>query len=243
MNIDVLVNDFATRSFRDMADEDYVAARMAYRAQLVPQFLWLSLQALEKYLKCILVLNRVPARKGHNLADCLKALDARCPFEVGLTDVAREFIEYVDSLGKFRYFETSHFIHGPKLVILDRTVWELRRYARPLKYEINLLDGSKKQMLQLELDAIKQAGRASPHRFRIIGGRLEKIIDSRNHPAREPLLWQNAYYGKRPRKRVRMRVYMSAANSPLTLHPEILDEVLKYVYLPKEVVEAYRHVR
>ena len=63
MNIDVLVNDFATRSFRNMADEDYIAARMAYRAQLVPQFLWLSLQALEKYLKCILVLNRIPARK------------------------------------------------------------------------------------------------------------------------------------------------------------------------------------
>lgn len=243
MNIDVLVNDFATRSFRDMADEDYIAARMAYRAQLVPQFLWLSLQALEKYLKCILVLNRVPARKGHNLTDCLKALDAKCPFEVGLTDVAREFIEYVDSFGRFRYFETSYFIHGPKLVILDRTVWELRRYARPLKYEISLLDGSKKEMLQLELDAIKQAERASPHRFRIIGGLLEKIIDSRNHPAREPLLWQNAYYGKRPRRRVRMRVYMSAANSPLTLHPEILDEVLKYVYLPKEVIQAYRNAR
>src|SRR5713226_2384450 len=28
-----------------------------YRAQLVPQFLWSSLQAIEKYLKCILLLN------------------------------------------------------------------------------------------------------------------------------------------------------------------------------------------
>ena len=57
MNTDILLNDFATRSFREIADCDYIAARLSYRAQLVPQFLWQSLQAIEKYLKCALVLN------------------------------------------------------------------------------------------------------------------------------------------------------------------------------------------
>jgi hypothetical protein len=43
-----LLNDFAIRSFRDVADGDYIVARMAHRATLVPQFLWSSLQAIEK---------------------------------------------------------------------------------------------------------------------------------------------------------------------------------------------------
>ena len=48
------LNSWAFRSFRDIADGDYIAARMAYRAQLPVQFLWASQQAIEKYLKCAL---------------------------------------------------------------------------------------------------------------------------------------------------------------------------------------------
>ena len=40
------LNSWAFRSFRDIADGDYIAARMAYRAQLPAQFLWASQQAL-----------------------------------------------------------------------------------------------------------------------------------------------------------------------------------------------------
>ena len=35
---------------------------MAYRAQLAAQFLWASQQAIEKYLKCILFIRRIPAK-------------------------------------------------------------------------------------------------------------------------------------------------------------------------------------
>lgn len=34
------LNHFAIRSFRDVADADYIAARLAYRGQLPVQFLW-----------------------------------------------------------------------------------------------------------------------------------------------------------------------------------------------------------
>jgi hypothetical protein len=62
MDREILINDFATRSFRDVGDYDYISARMAYRARLYPQFLWSGLQTIEKYLKCILLLNRIPAK-------------------------------------------------------------------------------------------------------------------------------------------------------------------------------------
>jgi hypothetical protein len=73
---DVLLNDFAIRSFRDIADGDYIAARMACRARIAVQFLWASQQTIEKYLKCILLLHRIPARKvRHNLGAALSAVN------------------------------------------------------------------------------------------------------------------------------------------------------------------------
>jgi hypothetical protein len=50
MNTDLLLDDFAFRSFRDEGDVDYIAARMAHRARLVTPFLWSSQQTIEKYL-------------------------------------------------------------------------------------------------------------------------------------------------------------------------------------------------
>ena len=48
------VNSFAIRAFRNTADKDYIHARMAYKARLLPQFHWSSLHALEKYAKFLL---------------------------------------------------------------------------------------------------------------------------------------------------------------------------------------------
>jgi len=62
------INDFANRSFRDHADQDYIMARIAYLKEFDQQFRWCALQALEKYLKAILLYNRVSAKGiGHNL--------------------------------------------------------------------------------------------------------------------------------------------------------------------------------
>jgi HEPN domain-containing protein len=61
---ETLLKDFAFRSFFEIADGDYIAARTLYRAKLLPQFLSASQQALEKYLKYILLLNRIHAQCG-----------------------------------------------------------------------------------------------------------------------------------------------------------------------------------
>lgn len=67
--LDRHINSFATQSFRDQADRDYIVSRLACRYELFPQFLWSAHQAIEKYLKAILVYNRVKAKNvGHDLA-------------------------------------------------------------------------------------------------------------------------------------------------------------------------------
>ena len=148
---------------------DYISARMSFRATLIEQFHWQALQALEKYFKAILLYNRIKARTiGHSLSKALTKAQ-QLPFELQLTQRAREFIDHIDTFGRFRYLEASYFIHGPKLVELDRTVWEVRRYCKVLKYQITLPDGGKKQMLPFELDAIESSKNRPPQQFRIPG--------------------------------------------------------------------------
>ncbi len=242
MKIDVLLNDFAIRSFRDIADQDYIAARMAYRAELFSQFHWSALQAIEKYLKGILLLNRVKATDiKHNLAKALEHAK-KLPFDIKLSPSSEKLIKHLDTFGSFRYMESSYYLNGPILVELDKTVWEIRRYCTPLNYEArSLTDGKTVNMFDTELAHIKNSEKEAPQKFRLMGsGVIEGILEKKDHPAREPLIWQNAFFGSSTRKKVRMTVYSHATNSPLTLHPEILDEVIKYVYLPDKVISVYR---
>ena len=240
-SIDALLNDFATRSFRDVADDDYISARLAFRARLIPQFLWASLQALEKYLKCMLVLNRIRAEPGHDLGKILTAFEKNKhkPFELRLSAPAKKFVKFLDTYGRHRYFESSWCVMGGEIVDLDRTVWEVRRYARIMRYEFHGKDGSKVNALPIELAHNIDAESRHPQDFHIMGGRLESILAEKEHPAREPLVWQNGYFGKSRRRTVRLRSGLQAGNSPLTLHPELLEEVLKYVWLPGDVEKAY----
>ena len=132
-----LLNDFATRSFRDTADQDYIAARLAFRSRLIPQFLWLSLQALEKYLKCVLVLNRIKANHGHDLGKILKKFELAKPFELRLSEPCKKFLNFLDTYARHRYFESSWYVRGGELIEIDRAVWEIRRYARVMRYEVH----------------------------------------------------------------------------------------------------------
>lgn len=240
-NTDIPLNDFAIRSFRDTADCDYIAARLSFRAQLVPQFLWQSLQAIEKYLKCILVLNRIKAPKSHDLSKLLDAFERSGKFEICLSSDTHKFLQYLDTYGRFRYYEMPYYSIGNELFRLDAAVWELRRYARVLDYNVKSPCGTEVNLLALELKINEQAMDKAPQDFSIIGGHLEKVVATSNHPSRVGLIWHNLKFGKRCRNSVSYTRTSMSGNSPLSLHPEILDEVLKYVFLPKDVVDAYRN--
>jgi len=224
-NIERLIDDFAIRSFRDRADEDYISARMSFRAELPPPSLWSSLQAVEKYLKCILLLSRIPCKQArHNLILAVDAINSSSKVALDLTPGTMEFIKYLNEYGSFRYLEVSNVAFGRSLTSLDRAVWELRRFCSK--------DGGPSR--------VKLRHGVIPPKFHFPGGCLEAIIDDVDNPAREPLLWQNAFFGKRQRRRVALKPWLKAENAPLYLNPQILDEIVKYVHLPKRLVEGYR---
>jgi len=119
--------------------------------------------------------------------------------------------------------EVSFVVWWHWIISLDRAVWELRRFctSEPLPRSLKLLDG-----------------KLAP-RYRVDRGRLEKVLDNKKHPAREHLLWQNAFVG-RSRRKVMVRGGFIAVNSPLSHQPELVDQLGGLVYIPKDVASAYR---
>jgi hypothetical protein len=217
------LNSWAIRSFRDVGDGDYIAARLAYRAHLPVQFLWASQQALEKYLKCILFIRRIPAT--HVKHDLKPAADLIESNGVGLvlTEQAKEFIGKIDAMGRYRYMEASVWVDWNWIVALDQTVWEMRRFCTldPKATSTQLVEG------------------AWAPRVKIVGGHLERVIKKHDDPARAPLLWHNGYFG-RGRSTIMVRGGFTSINSPLSQNAKLLDEILKYAYIPKDVVKAHR---
>jgi HEPN domain-containing protein len=233
------LNEVAIRSFRNTADQDYITARLTFRARLLPQFLWSGLQALEKYLKCILVLNRIPAKQGHSLEAILAAFEKEKPFELRLTTKTREFIKYLDIYAPDRYFCTPYFIRGDELHLLDRAVWEVRRYARIMNYKSFGPNGEDIDMLPIELQINKAAEKLHPQAFARCEGLLESILKDKQHPAREPLVWQNSCFGYSRRRTVRHPGGLQSANPRLIFEPKMVDEISKYVHIPKDIKKAY----
>lgn len=237
-----LVNDFALRSFRETADKDYITARMAYRARLIQPFRWSALHCLEKYVKGILLLNRVDAKKlGHSVLPGIERMKQHGKFELDLSADTVQFIRKLEEYGaEYRYYEVSYDIQPYDIIRLDRAVWELRRYCQPLDYDIADLNGKTVNLLTLELDRVHRAKANNEKGTCVMGGILEQITEKKDHPAREALIWNNLFLGPSRRKGVKMQSNWESGNSPLFLHPEIIDEVLKYVYIPNNIAEGVR---
>lgn len=234
------VNSFALRAFRDTADRDYIHARMAYRADLFPQFHWSALHALEKYAKCITILTRIPKPKKpirHEVERSLKLSYERVDIE--LSDQTKKFIKRLEEFGaRFRYLEVSWFIKDCEIAILDRAVWELRRFCDA---ELYIYSGNEFVSVSREkYDQIKFIERPNKINTLIPGGFLEKTLEKTSSSARPDLVWCNLYYSTSNRKKVSIKTSRMAENSPFFLYPEIIDEVSKYAFVPEEIRNAYK---
>lgn len=104
------VNQFGIRCFRDTGDLDYIAARLAMRSGLGAPFLWSASQAVEKYLKCILFVNRMNTKDlGHDLKAALKRVNDQLPFAINLTHREQKVFEHLAQWNSDRYLLTCRF--------------------------------------------------------------------------------------------------------------------------------------
>jgi hypothetical protein len=170
------IDNYITRSFRDVADDDYVSARALYLIGQDLQFLVAAQQAIEKYLKAILAYDDIPGRDlGHNIVLAFERIKSTLHIEVPTSvDV---FVHRLGQQGLNRYFEIPINTQGLGLLELDEAVSYLRRHCRPL------------------------SGRTEAS----IDGRLEEILASKSR-AREELIWKNRFLPRRRTIRFARRV-------------------------------------
>ncbi|HHU0036396.1 TPA: hypothetical protein ACT9ME_001588 [Legionella pneumophila] len=248
MNDDTFLNYFAIECFRNVADQDYILARDAFRREFFPQFQWLALQAIEKYLKGISLFNRLKGMKfRHDIQKGVDQVIEKLDF-FKINDLALENIKHFSQYGGNRYFVLPFHEFGTRLQELDFTVWEIRRYCRQLNIDFI---GNRDSKTVEELEEIKASNSAlvstfhkdlknTPHQTYIRGGLIEKILETKDHPARKSLIWNNLFFLKKRRKSVKGRSGVMGKNSPLSLKPEKIDLICEYIFIPPAEKEAFK---
>jgi hypothetical protein len=233
------INDFAIRCFRDIGDGDYIAARLALKAGLAMQAIWSGLQAVEKYLKCMLLLRRVSSKGvGHKIAEGLRLVNDRLGYDIVLPDHEQAVFNHLtDSCGD-RYLIASLYLFDHELSGLDALVWRLRQYCVVLDVE-HYNDRPCEDVLCRNLAKIKTRLNGEPIGGHIDCGVLEAVLADQHHRAREGLVWRNAMFGGESPLNASENSNFVAINSPLYLNPQIARTVGKLVQLPYGALEAF----
>ena len=231
-------NDFIKRSYRDQADKDYIAARTVHRLHLLDQFLWLALQALEKYLKAILLFNDQSTKGiGHDLVEAFTRVEQISTLGCSLSSDDRLFLEYLTGQGTDRYFERVRSAEGEELLALDHVVWSVRRfcddYFFPFDPSQNILRKYSRAFLEsLNTNSVTR----SPHRFRLMNkGFIEEVLESAKHRSlREQLVWKNFYFGNRKKRRICINLTRVLSNPSTFMYPQLYQWLMKNVQLDRK---------
>ena len=237
------INRYVTTSFRDVADKDYIAARICYRYGLHHQFLWFAEQAIEKYLKAILLYNRVDTRKlSHNLRKAYAKVLAIPDIEFDFPDDVREFIEYLDDQGKNRYLEHPYYLTDDTGLELDRAVWSIRRYCEFMRRTRVDSDGVEQCLLGAAVAHVQSAAALEhPNKFTLFGGFLEGVLRDKKSELRTQLVWKNFYYGTYCKQVIYGYPSRTSVGNPIDfMHPEVFEELSTLVQFSPDVKEYFR---
>lgn len=237
-NQHALINDLAIRCFRETGDGDYIAARLAMRAGLPVQFLWSALQAVEKYLKCILVLNRCSAKTGHDLQKALDAIHRELPFKIKLSTEEQAVFQHIDESGQNRYLIESLHLFDYELSHFDSLVWKLRQYCVPLNVE-HYNDTPDRNVLLQNISKVEIALESPPEYGHLPNGSLERILAAPLSPAREGLIWRNAMFGGQRAMSAETHLGFKAINAPLWLRPELTEIAKEWIKMNTDEIKAF----
>lgn len=226
-----LRDNYAKRCFLDKADHDYIAARTMVRNYCFDQALILMQQCIEKYLKAILLYNKISSKDlNHNIEKLL----LRCKRDVPKFNISEDSIKLVKKLNGVehsRYLTYSYHGFYEYFVVLDKTIWQLRIYTQP-NYEY-IVDDELDKYIGSDIDIVSN-------------GELEKILSLRTNvygkqKLKENLVWKNLYfYSGKKRKNVLKKIAFGSwsSTSPFDLgdnqrKKDLYKAIEGLIYLPK----------
>lgn len=234
-----ILDDVARRSFRDQADRDYMVARMCYRQEFEQQFLWSALQAIEKYLKAILVFNHCSAKNiGHNISKALGRVERIDYLQFGVPPDVSEFLDYLNMHGANRYLIKPSVVREHALDDLDRAVWYIRRYCI---FMLRRKPGTNPIEHMPVLNRLRYSTNTkfeeNPTSFSLPdSGYLEEILRESKKQA-TVLVWRNLYFGKRAKGK--RRPYSGRVASVVrpthSVWADTIGLLAQYIDLPREI--------
>lgn len=244
----VLLNSYARECFRDTADGDYIAARSLYRAKCVEQFCWYAQQSLEKYMKGILLFNKVKCKEGHGLTElycavlAIKIQGQSLEFPDWVEDLINYFNSNGDIAIRYRQKPLNSGFRGSDLEALDATVYYIRRYCKAINEERpNKLNIKSEQIIKAELKQLSLENIARDWtQALIVGGYLEQVMKLKRNdknPQRANLIWKNLHFGNGKVKptQATIQCYGLSTIPPLYRRPKSLTLLNKYIKIPRDV--------
>jgi HEPN domain-containing protein len=229
MDLQIVLNTYATDIFRNQADLDYISARANYRMKFRQQFLWSAQQAIEKYLKAILLFNGKSARYylkasanketefGHDLNALNDEVSKLSFLGYDLENEDKSFLSYLNKQGGGnRYLSTTAYNAADVIHQLDELVWNIRRYCQYIPDRGFGCEEAVPRMKELVIFSINNpVHKRQPTKYTPFNGKLEEILkhDSRDH-ARKALIWANLFYGKKVRHNIAYTGFASSDVPP-----------------------------
>ena len=235
------LNEIAIYCFRNIADNDYISARTLFRYDLIHQAYWSSLQAIEKYLKSILLFNGMKTNNlSHDLNKSLNLINSIKELKFVLPSDVISFIDVINNEGSNRYFEYPYGFEKLSLFKLDKTVWHIRKYCFHMKGSVKS-NGKLVELLPFSLMQIEDKKYSeSPYKYKINNGELEKILGNNKSFKREQLIWNNKYYGARKKGKIFVKHDIATyGNPPHFLDKKMFNEVKEYVKFGGPVLEYF----
>ena len=233
------LHEISTYCFRDVADNDYLSARILFRNKLIPQAYWSSQQAVEKYFKSILLYNEISIKSlRHDLLKALKKIEQIHILKFVLPEDVREIIIELDNEGTNRYFEYPFFYSKLTYFNHDKVIWNIRRYCIPSKSFFKL-DDDEINLSEFEIENSKNVKYIkNPSKYHLpYTGILEKILKDKNSKLREQLVWKNQFYGERQKRKLKNVSRTRKFGNPSHFNGEFdISEINKFVPFSKEVL-------
>ncbi|MBN2416242.1 HEPN domain-containing protein [bacterium] len=224
--------------FRNIADYDYIAARITFRTYLMEQFLWAALQAIEKYLKAILLYFDVDTRTiRHDLEKAIAKVELIDGINWDFTDDHKEFISYLTRYGNDRYFMLSKGMDGRELWRLDDCVWNIRKFCFDIPYFKENNNNFEKRLEYITSDECK----IKPNQYRLTPpGVLERILDQKYYVIqRRALVWKNFKYGKYKKHKIKFNRKPYGKRPVLEIFYNMYPWVKNHIYLPKNFQQEF----
>ena len=228
-------NAYIYRSFRDVADCDYIAARISHRFKLFDQFLWSALQAVEKYLKTIILLYDGDTRDlSHDLVKGFMRVEEIPEIHWDFEPDIKDFLKHLKGMGGDRYFTYPRGTHGQELFQLDYVVWTLRRYCEDFRWLKKAGEENRDGRYDGYIRRLQSEDyRKNANKFRLLSkGHLEKVLDTKKFPKqRTQLVYKNFYYGSYKKYKIKWQFTVTSANPSHFLHPELYPWIKDRVIL------------